>query len=107
MYVYHPTKSRAIMASVYIKRFSGAFCPGGATGVTSSLRGREGGRSDRVTSAKEPCGDDSSLAVDAGTSVDDLDDVRFRLVRFLVDMAMLRFAGIYTLGDGCFSKCLA
>lgn len=87
-----------------MKERKGVLCPGGETGVNISLRGREGGKSEWLTwsepSDKEP-GRCFPLARNAGASCDPLEEVRSRLDLFLVDIAILWFAGIYTLVEGC------
>jgi len=86
-----------------MKERKGALCPGGETGVNISLD-REGGKSDWLTwsgpSDKEP-GKSFSLARDVGVSCDVLEEERSCLDLFLVDIAILRFAGIYTFKEGC------
>lgn len=103
IYVYHTVKRRAIVTKAYMKDRKGALCPGGETGVNISLD-REGGKSDWLTwsgpSDKEP-GKSFSLARDVGVSCDVLEEERSCLDLFLVDIAILRFAGIYTFKEGC------
>lgn len=104
MYVYHTVTKRAVVTKVYMKYRNGVLYPGGETGVNISLCGREGGKSDWLTwsepSDKEP-GRYFSLAKEVGASCDALEEARSRLDRFLVDIAILRFAGIYTLKERC------